>query len=131
MRFSETASAMSRTPLPNTPENVRAGVAYINALSGMGGTRMIEGIRAAIATGGPGAHEYIIFLTDGYIGNEQEILGELQSTVRDNTRLFSVGVGSSVNRYLIEGLAQEGMAARFTWATTRTRSRLSRRSTRR
>ncbi len=112
MRFSETASAMSRTPLPNTPENVRAGVAYINALSGMGGTRMIEGIRAAIGyPEDPERMRYIIFLTDGYIGNEQEILGELQSTVRDNTRLFSVGVGSSVNRYLIEGLAQEGMGS--------------------
>lgn len=112
MRFSETASAMSRTPLPNTPENIRAGVAYINSLSGMGGTRMIEGVRAAIGyPEDPERIRYIIFLTDGYIGNEAEILGELQSTVRDNTRLFSVGVGSSVNRYLIEGLAEEGMGS--------------------
>jgi len=112
MRFSETASAMSRHPLPNTPENIRAGVSYINSLSGMGGTMMIEGVRAAIGyPEDPERIRYIIFLTDGYIGNESEILGELQSTVRDNTRLFSIGVGSSVNRYLIEGLAQEGMGS--------------------
>jgi len=112
MRFSETASAMSPHPLPNTPENIRAGVSYINSLSGMGGTRMIEGVRMAIGyPEDPERMRYIIFLTDGYIGNESEILGELQSTVRENTRLFSVGVGSSVNRYLIEGLAEEGMGS--------------------
>ncbi len=112
MRFSETASSMSPRPMPNTPENVRAGVAYINSLSGQGGTMMIEGIRAAIGyPEDPERMRYIIFLTDGYIGNESEILGELQSTVRDNTRLFSIGVGSSVNRYLIEGLAEEGMGS--------------------
>ncbi len=112
MRFSETASAMSSHPLPNTPENIRTGVEYINSLSGMGGTMMIEGIRAAIGyPEDPERIRYIIFLTDGYIGNESEILGELQTTVRDNTRLFSIGVGSSVNRYLIEGLAEEGMGS--------------------
>jgi Ca-activated chloride channel family protein len=112
MRFSETASSMSSRPMPNTPENVRAGVAYINSLSGQGGTMMIEGIRAAIGyPEDPDRMRYIVFLTDGYIGNESEILGELQSTVRDNTRLFSIGVGSSVNRYLIEGLAEEGMGS--------------------
>ncbi|OPL18061.1 MAG: hypothetical protein AVO35_07865 [Candidatus Aegiribacteria sp. MLS_C] len=109
MRFSETASSMSRTPLPNTPENVRQGIAYINTMSGMGGTMMIEGVRAAIGyPEDPERMRFVIFLTDGYIGNEAEILGELQSTLGENTRLFSIGVGSSTNRYLIEGLAEEG-----------------------
>lgn len=109
MRFSETASSMSRSPLTNTETNVSDGIAYINAMSGTGGTMMIEGVRAAI--GYPEDSErmrFVIFLTDGYIGNEGEILGELQSTLGENTRLFSVGVGSSPNRYLIEGLAEEG-----------------------
>jgi len=109
MRFSETASAMSRSPLRNTPENVRTGIGYIDALSGEGGTMMIEGIRAAIGyPEDPDRMRYVIFLTDGFIGNEAEILGELRSTLGEDTRLFSVGVGSSPNRYLIEGLAEEG-----------------------
>ncbi len=109
MRFSETASSMSRTPLPNTPENVEKGIQYINAMSGTGGTMMIEGIRSAIGyPEDPDRMRFVIFLTDGFIGNESEILGELQSTLGENTRLFSIGVGSSPNRYLIEGLAEEG-----------------------
>ena len=109
MRFSETASSMSRTPLGNTESNIEQGVSYINAMSGTGGTMMIEGVRAAVSyPEDPERMRFIIFLTDGFIGNEAEILGELQSTMGENTRLFSVGVGSSPNRYLIEGLAEEG-----------------------
>ena len=50
------------------------------------------------------------FLTDGYIGNEAEILGEVQRTIGD-ARIFSFGVGNAVNRYLLDGLATEGRGA--------------------
>ena len=109
MKFSETASAMSNRPLENTASNIRRGIEYIDGMYGMGGTMMIEGVRACV--GYPEDSErmrYVIFLTDGYIGNETEILSELRTTLGENTRLFSIGVGSSVNRYLIEGLAEEG-----------------------
>jgi Ca-activated chloride channel family protein len=109
MRFSETASSMSRTPLSNTEANIQTGIDYINAMYGSGGTMMIEGVRAAIGyPEDPERMRFVIFLTDGYIGNEAEILGELQATLGENTRLFSIGVGSSPNRYLIEGLSEEG-----------------------
>jgi Ca-activated chloride channel family protein len=109
MKFSETASSMSREPLENTSANVRRGIRYINSMSGMGGTMMIEGVRACVGyPEDPERMRYIIFLTDGYIGNEAEILSELRTTLGEHTRLFSIGVGSGVNRYLIEGLAEEG-----------------------
>lgn len=109
MRFSETASSMSSEPMENTSANVRRGIDYINSMSGMGGTMMIEGVRACVGyPEDPERMRYIIFLTDGYIGNEAEILSELRTTLGEHTRLFSIGVGSSVNRYLIEGLAEEG-----------------------
>lgn len=112
IRFSENASGMSDHPLENTPANVATGISYINSLSGEGGTMMIEGVRAAVGyPEDPDRMRFVIFLTDGYIGNEAEILGELRSTLGGNTRLFSVGVGSGPNRYLIEGLAEEGRGA--------------------
>ncbi len=114
IRFSEDASGMSTHPLENTPENVAEGISYINALQGEGGTMMIEGIRSAVGyPEDPERMRFVVFLTDGYIGNEAEIMGELQTTLGDNTRLFSVGVGSSPNRYLIEGLAEEGRGAAY------------------
>ncbi|MBN1433432.1 VWA domain-containing protein, partial [Candidatus Fermentibacterales bacterium] len=114
MRFSETASSMSPAPLAYDPENIERGIEYIERLSGQGGTMMIEGIRAAVGyPEDPDRMRFIIFLTDGYIGNESEILAELESTLGPSTRLFSIGVGSSTNRYLIEGLAEAGLGQAF------------------
>ncbi|MCK5116500.1 MAG: VWA domain-containing protein [Candidatus Aegiribacteria sp.] len=114
MRFSETASSMSSEPMPNTDENVLTGLNYIDAMSGGGGTHMIEGIKAAIGyPEDPERLRFVLFLTDGYIGNETQILAEVQSALGENIRLFSVGVGSSPNRYLIESLAEEGRGQAF------------------
>lgn len=109
MRFSDTSSAMSTVPLENTERNVQRGIEYIDALGGEGGTQMLNGVRTAVGfPENPERMRFVILLTDGQISNEAEILAELRETLGDNTRLFSVGVGSSPNRYLIEGLAEEG-----------------------
>jgi len=111
IQFSATASALGPTPLPANPDNVRRGLDYLHGLEGEGGTRMIEGLRAALDfPHDPARLRFVCFLTDGYIGNEAEILGELQRRL-GQSRVFSVGIGSSVNRYLIEHLAKLGNGA--------------------
>ncbi|MFN8178296.1 MAG: VIT domain-containing protein [bacterium] len=108
IRFSEGASGFASRPVPATAENVRRGLAYLDTLQGEGGTMMIEGIRAALGfPSDPSRLRIVMFLTDGYIGNEAEILSEVRARI-GNARLFAFGVGSSVNRYLLDGLAQEG-----------------------
>jgi Ca-activated chloride channel family protein len=108
LSFSMTASGMSPTPLSNTPANIARGLAYLDTLHGEGGTEMIQGIRAALAGGSDDRRlRVVLFLTDGYIGNETEILSEVRNRVGD-ARLYSLGVGTSVNRYLLENLALEG-----------------------
>ncbi len=112
IRFSESASPFAKEPLPNTPENVRRGLSYINGLEGEGGTMMIEGIKAALDY--PLADNrlrIVCFMTDGYIGNESEILDAIQRKIGRQTRLFSLGVGSSVNRYLLDRMADVGRGA--------------------
>jgi Ca-activated chloride channel family protein len=111
IRFSERASALSPTPLPNTPENVARALEYIDALEGDGGTMMIEGIRAALDDSpSDGRIRYVALLTDGYIGNETEIFNEVDRHLGD-ARLFALGVGDSVNRFLLDGLARHGRGA--------------------
>ncbi len=108
IRFSERASGLGPEPLPATPENVRRALAYLEGLRGEGGTEMISGIRAALdRPADPERLRIVAFLTDGYIGNEREILGEVRRLI-GGARLFSFGIGSSVNRYLLEDLAEEG-----------------------
>lgn len=111
MNFSMSASGMAAAPLPNTPANVARGLAYLDTLRGEGGTEMIQGVRAALAfPDDPERLRVVMFLTDGYIGNERQILGEIRKTI-GNARLYSFGVGSSVNRYLLENMALEGRGA--------------------
>jgi Ca-activated chloride channel family protein len=108
IRFSEAASGLSPAPLACTAGNVRDGIAYLETLEGEGGTMMIEGIKAALDTPRDDQRlRIVMFLTDGYIGNEHEILAAVRERI-GNARLFAFGVGSSVNRFLLDGLAEEG-----------------------
>jgi Ca-activated chloride channel family protein len=72
---------------------------------------MLEGIQAALDFPHDKKRFRIVsFMTDGYIGNEQQIFRAVGEKLGPS-RIFSFGVGSSVNRYLIEGLARLGRGA--------------------
>jgi Ca-activated chloride channel family protein len=108
MNFSSSVGRFAPQPVPATRENRQAARGYLRTLGGNGGTEMLSGIRAAL--GFPHDSQrarFVTFLTDGYIGNEVEILGEVHRTI-GAARIFSFGVGDSVNRYLLDGLATEG-----------------------
>lgn len=109
MRFSESASALGNGALlPNDKDNLERGLAYVDDMHGMGGTNMVEGVKAALdLPGDPDKLRIVMFLTDGYIGNETEIFSEIDAR-RGDARLFSLGVGNSVNRYLLDGMAAAG-----------------------
>ena len=111
IRFSDNASQFGRAPVPATAANLQRARRYLERLDGGGGTAMIEGVRAALGfPHDPSRLRFVSFLTDGYIGNETEILGEVHRGL-GSSRVFSFGVGSSVNRYLMERLAKTGRGA--------------------
>ena len=45
-------------------------------------------------------------MTDGEVGNDLEIIGEVQR--HPNARVFAFGIGSSVNHFLLDGMARYG-----------------------
>ncbi|MBD2680670.1 MULTISPECIES: VIT domain-containing protein [Nostoc] len=107
--FSNTVRELSKTPLPNTAENRAKAIAHINNLRASGGTEMLSGIRTAINFPTPtGRLRSVVLLTDGYIGNENEILAEVQKHLQVGNRLYSFGAGSSVNRFLLNRIAEIG-----------------------
>lgn len=109
--FSITASQLGPAPLEATPENIQRGLNYLRGLNGEGGTMMLEGVKAALDfPHDPERLRFVCFLTDGYIGNEAEILGEIHKRL-GASRIFSFGIGSAVNRYLIDHMAREGRGA--------------------
>jgi len=108
IRFSDVASPMGKHPLPATPQNIKKGLRYLDSLEARGGTMMEYGIHAALKPAADNERRRIVtFLTDGYIGNEKDVLRIVKSEVGDS-RIFSFGVGSSVNRYLLERMASHG-----------------------
>ncbi|MEH1881973.1 MULTISPECIES: VIT domain-containing protein [unclassified Nostoc] len=107
--FSDTVRQLSKKPLPNTAENRAQAIAYINNLQANSSTEMLSGIRTAINFPTPVERlRSVVLLTDGYIGNENEILAEVQQHLQPGNRLYSFGVGSSVNRFLLNRIAEIG-----------------------
>ena len=108
IKFSDSANGFSRKLVPNTTKNVKKAMRFINEMRGTGGTQMIEGIKAALDY--PELNNKIrivLFMTDGYIGNENQIIKAIKKKL-GKARLFSFGVGSSVNRFLLESMAEAG-----------------------
>jgi len=110
VKFSNAAGSLFSEPQPATPANLARAEAWLQGFEG-GGTNMQAGIVHSLRMpGDPQAMRLVLFLTDGYIGNEGEIFRTVESHLGD-ARLFSLGVGSSVNRLLLEGLAEMGRGA--------------------
>ncbi|MDH3641588.1 MAG: VIT and VWA domain-containing protein [Gammaproteobacteria bacterium] len=111
IRFSDNASQFGRTPVAATRQNIADARGYLKLLRGTGGTHVLQGVRTALDfPHDPKRLRFVTFMTDGYIGNEAEIIEAVHSGIGDS-RIFSFGVGSSVNRYLMERMAKEGRGA--------------------
>ncbi|MBE9127899.1 MULTISPECIES: VIT domain-containing protein [unclassified Coleofasciculus] len=108
--FSDTTRQLSPLPLSNTVQNRNRAMNYINQLNASGGTQMLRGIQVVLnfPEVDPGRLRSIVLLTDGYIGNENQILAEVQSHLKLGNRLHSFGAGSSVNRFLLNRIAEIG-----------------------
>jgi Ca-activated chloride channel family protein len=111
--FSGDARLMSPRSLPATQANVDDAIELIEAERGGGGTELQAALQTASAI--PRNREVsrtVVVLTDGFIAAE---LGAFEHIAKnlDNTNVFAFGIGSSVNRYLIEGLARTGLGEPF------------------
>jgi Ca-activated chloride channel family protein len=111
VRFDDAASALGPRMLAPSANNVRWALAWLDALPAAGGTEMIGGLEAALALPhDPARLRVVVLLTDGYLGNEDEVLASAVMQLGE-ARLFSFGVGSAVNRWLLEELARLGRGA--------------------
>jgi len=101
-------------------ENVAMAQEFIETREGGGGTEMLTAIEAAlyqqdpeqVAAGAPDDESYrplriVIFFTDGFVGNDMSIVHAIRRNAA-TTRVFSFGVGNSVNRSLLDGMAKAG-----------------------
>ena len=108
VQFADEISTFSDAPIPADTNNIEAARAWIDLLSANGGTNMIDGVYGGLdMADDPNRERYIIFLTDGLIGNEKDVLSAIEDGVA-NARVFSFGLGNGTNRWLIEEMARAG-----------------------
>lgn len=104
-----------KAPRPANETNIRAALDYLSGVRAGGGTMMGQAVDAALSPPvEDGRHRYVVFLTDGYIGNENAMFSKASGLVKSlkakgqRARVFALGVGNSVNRHLITGLGEAG-----------------------
>ncbi|MCB9230882.1 MAG: VWA domain-containing protein [Bacteroidia bacterium] len=110
MLFSGGYRTLSPTSVPATQENLEKAVNLIDNQYGGGGTEMLPAMKAALALPRvPGLSRSMVIVTDGYVSIEKEAIDLVRNSL-NQSNFYAFGIGSSVNRYLIEGVAHAGMS---------------------
>ncbi len=106
--FSNQTIKLFNQPVPSTAENRKKAKDFLtNKLAG-GGTHMLPAVVESLQLKeDPKRLRIVCFMTDGYVGNDMEIIDSIAKNL-GNSRLFSFGTGNSVNRYLIDKMAEAG-----------------------
>jgi Ca-activated chloride channel homolog len=111
--FSGGSQLMAETSLPATPENIRRAVDLMDRQQGGGGTELLPALKRALALPRrEGSARTLVIATDGYVTVETEVFDLIRKEL-GHSNFFTFGIGSSVNRYLIEGMAHVGAGEPF------------------
>jgi Ca-activated chloride channel family protein len=113
IRFDDTMDVLFPTSVPADAGHIGRATSFVSALQAAGGTEMVPAMRAALADkAGSDANNVrqVVFLTDGAIGNEQQLF-ETITAMRGRSRVFMVGIGSAPNTFLMTRAAELGRGA--------------------
>ncbi|MGD9835109.1 MAG: VIT domain-containing protein [Piscinibacter sp.] len=111
--FSGSSQMLNRTPVPATRANIERAIETIDRSRGGGSTEIVPALRriAALPKAADVARSVIV-VTDGYVTVENEVFALIRRNL-GNSNVFAFGIGSSVNRHLIEGIARAGQGEPF------------------
>lgn len=111
--FDDGFDSLFDSAMPAVKSNKRHGVRFASNLHADGGTEPLEAIKYAFNSRDKRSDNYlrqVIFLTDGQVGNEEEIFRTVRLNI-DNDRLFTIGIGAAPNSHLMTKLADFGKGA--------------------
>ncbi|MBF0338521.1 MAG: VWA domain-containing protein [Nitrospirae bacterium] len=115
--FAGGSSLMSERSIPASMENINRAIALIEGQRGGGGTELLPALKKAFAL--PATEHYsrsVIIATDGYVSVETEAFDLIRKSL-GNANVFTFGIGTSVNRFLLEGMARVGQGEPFVIAS--------------
>ncbi len=112
VEFNSDADQLFDIPWRATPEALRVADLFVSRLQADGGTEMMKALRLALGKqpkgeDGAGRLSQVVFITDGAVGNEEELFRYINNHLGDR-RLFTVGIGSAPNSYFMRKSASFG-----------------------
>ena len=111
--FAGGSSVLSQHSLSVTDENINMAIEMLENLNAGGGTRLLPALEKALDMGGTERFSRtFVILTDGYVTVEKEAFDLIRDNLNE-ANFFAFGIGSSVNRYIIEGIAYVGEGESF------------------
>lgn len=111
--FAGDSTLLSPQSLPANQQNIGRAIALLEQQRGSGGTELLPAIQQAMSLPQQeGISRSLLLVTDGFVAGEQGVFDHIRNNL-DRCNVFAFGIGTSVNRYLIEGVAKAGMAEPF------------------
>jgi Ca-activated chloride channel family protein len=111
--FSGGSSVLAEESLSATEENIQRAIHLIERQRGGGGTELLPALNRALKLSKPENYSRtIVIATDGYVTVEEEVFDLMRKNLRD-ANMFAFGIGTAVNRHIIEGMARVGMGEPF------------------
>ncbi len=113
--FAGGSHVLNRTSVPATELTIGRALQVIDRQRGGGGTHLMQALRTAYAipkVDEAGVSRSVVVLTDGYVGVEAQTFRFIRKRL-NQANCYAFGIGSSVNRALIEGIARAGLGAPF------------------
>ncbi len=111
--FAGDSTVLSPKSLEANQENIAIAIHLLEQQRGSGGTELLPAIKQAMSIPRKAdISRSVVLVTDGYISGEAGVFDYIRDNL-DQSNVFAFGIGSSVNRYLIEGVAKAGMGEPF------------------
>ncbi len=111
--FSGGSTLMAEESLPATQENIQKAINVIERQRGGGGTELLPALKRALSLKKEeNFARTVVIVTDGYVSVEEEAFDLIRKNL-SNANMFAFGIGTSVNRHIIEGMAHVGMGEPF------------------
>jgi Ca-activated chloride channel family protein len=108
IQFAGEASTYSPRSVAASPQAIARALRWLGNLDAEGGTEMLEGLARVLDDPvEPGTFRQVILLSDGEIGNEDELVAATQE-LPDEFRVFTLGIGSGVNHSVLRRMAEVG-----------------------
>ncbi len=111
--FADGSEIFSPGSVPATRSNLDRALRFVGSKNGGGGTRLLAALENACAIPRQAStSRSVVLMTDGYIDAEADVFDYVRKQLHE-TNFFAFGVGTAVNRYLIEGIARAGAGEPF------------------